>query len=287
MKTTFPERPPFGISQFTTWPQTFEEDLRLYQQEGIEYIEVCEGKLDATQPGLQLEKLKETGLKVSSVQPRLHSLFPDPPRPEPKSPVERMALLKESIRLFGRHFPGATLVTISGGAPHGDYALAYRTAAKEYREVAKMAGDHGVRVALEPINPIHMNADTFLCSIPHAMRVIGEVDHPAFGLFVDVWHIWEDSGAAAQIRQNGDKIFGVHVDDWRTPRAFGDRHLPGEGEIPLVELLRAIRSTPYKGAYTLEIFSEISLPDSLWHDPAKTVRDGKNAFAEIWKKVCT
>jgi sugar phosphate isomerase/epimerase len=278
---------PFGISEFTTWPLSFEEDLALYQAEGIGYIEVCEGKLDAAHPEIQLEKLKTTGLKVSSVQPRLHSLYPDPPRPEPKSPEERMVRLTESIKLFGKHFPGTTLVTISGGAPNGDYALAYRTAAKEYKEVAKMAGDHGVRIALEPINPIHMNMDTFLCSIPHAMRVVNEVNHPHFGLFVDVWHIWEDMGAAAQIQKYGSQIFGVHIDDWKTPRAFGDRHLPGQGEIPLVELLKAIRSTSYTGAYTLEIFSETSLPDSLWHDPAKTVRDGKKAFETLWKKVCT
>ena len=25
---------------------------------------------------------------------------------------------------------------------------------------------------------------------------------------------------------NGSKIYGVHVNDWRDPRAFGDRHLP-------------------------------------------------------------
>jgi sugar phosphate isomerase/epimerase len=280
------ESHPFGISQFTTWPQTFEQDLRLYKDEGIPYIEVCEGKLDPKHPELQLERLKEMGLKVSSVQPRVHSLFPDPPRPEPKSPPERVARLKESIKLFGKYFPGTTLVTISGGAPNGDYALAYRTAAKEYKEVAKMAGDHGVRVALEPINAIHMNMDTFLCSIPHAMRVINDVDHPSFGLFVDVWHIWEDAGAVEQIKENGAKIFGVHIDDWKTPRAFGDRHLPGEGEIPLVKLLRAIRSTPYAGAYTLEIFSDLSLPDSLWRDPAGTVRKGKAAFEKLWEKVC-
>jgi sugar phosphate isomerase/epimerase len=274
------------MSQYTTWPLTFAQDLELYQKAGIEYIEVCEGKLDEVNPGEMLGRLKDTGLKVSSVQPRLHSLFPDVPRPEPKSPSERKARLKKTIQLFGRHFPGTTLVSISGAAPNADYDLAYRTAAKEYLEVAKVAADSGVRVALEPLNPILMNADTFLCSLAHAGRVIEEVNHPAFGLFVDVWHIWEDVAAPALIKKYGDKIFGVHVNDWRTPRAFGDRYQPGDGEIPLVELLRAIRSTSYTGAYTLEIFSETRLSGSLWADPAKTVVEGKKAFEKIWEKVC-
>ena len=71
--------PPFGVSQYTTWPQTFEQDLALYREAGVEYIEVCEGKLDPADPQPQLRRLRESGLKVASIQPRLHSLFPDAP----------------------------------------------------------------------------------------------------------------------------------------------------------------------------------------------------------------
>jgi sugar phosphate isomerase/epimerase len=278
--------PPFGVSQYTTWPQTFEEDLRLYREAGVEYVEICEAKLDSSDPHPQLRSLKDSGLKVSSVQPRLHSLFPDFPRPEPKSPRDRMLRFRDTIQLFGRYFPGTTLVTISGAAPGGDYDSAYRTAAREYKEIARVAADHGVRVALEPLNPILMNVDTFVCSLAQAGRIVEEVDHPGFGMFLDVWHFWEDAGAEAEIRKCSEKIFGVHINDWRTPRAFGDRYLPGDGVIPLVALLKAIRGTGYSGAYTLEIFSELGLTGSLWADPRRTVVEGQRAFREIWKQVC-
>ena len=58
----------FGMSQFSTWPQSFEQDLQLYQESGIQYIEVCEGKLEVGNPHPQLQRLRETGLKVPSVQ---------------------------------------------------------------------------------------------------------------------------------------------------------------------------------------------------------------------------
>ena len=277
---------PFGVSQYTTWPQTFAQDIELYRKEGIDFIEICEAKLDAADPDSQLRALKDSGLTVSSVQPQLHSLFPDFPRPEPKSPRERMKRLHQTIELFGRHFSGVTLATVSGAAPNGDYALAYRTAAHEYKEVAKIAADNGVRIGLEPLNPVMMNVDTFLCSIAHAGRVIESVDHPQFGLFLDVWHFWEEADAPALIRKYGSKIFGVHVSDWRDPRAFADRFLPGEGIIPLVNILRAIRRTGYAGTYTLEIFSDTKLGDSLWSDPRRTVVEGKKAFAKIWEQVC-
>jgi len=277
---------PYGVSQYTTWPQTFAQDLDLFRAAAIDTIEVCEGKLDAANPDPQLSQIKEMGLRVSSVQPRLHSLFPDAPRPEPKSPRERMAHLRKTIELFGRHFPGTTLVTISGAVPDGDYDLGYRTAATEYKEIAKIAADNGVRVAIEPLNPVLMNVDTFLCSLAHGGRVIESVDHPQFGLFLDVWHYWEEADAAESIAKYGGKIFGVHINDWRTPRAFGDRLLPGEGVIPLVPLLKAIRKTGYTGTYTLEIFSETRLSGSLWADPRRTVIEGKKAFAKIWEQVC-
>jgi len=277
---------PFGVSQYTTLTQSFAQDLQLYCEANITFIEVCEAKLDAADPETQLQQLKDSGLTVSSVQPRLHSLFPDFPRPEPRMPRERMGHLRKTIELFGRHFPGVTLVTISGAAPNGDYALAYQTAETEYREMAKIAADNGVRLALEPLNPILMNIDTFLCSLTHAGRVIESVNHPQFGLFLDVWHVWEDANTPALIEKYGAKIFGVHINDWRDPRAFGDRHLPGEGVIPLVDLLKAIRKTGYAGAYTLEMFSETHLPGSHWTDPRRTVFEGKEAFARIWEQVC-
>ena len=281
-----PTQSPFGMSQYSTWPQSFEQDLKLYQECGIEHIEVCEAKLKADDPHPQLRHLQASGLKVASVQPRLHSLFPDQPRPLPKSPSERTARMQETIQLFGGYFPGTTIVTISGAAPEGNYDLAYRTAAHEYKELAKRAADHGVRLALEPLNPILMNVDTFVCSLTQAARIIEAVDHPAFGLFVDVWHIWEDAAAGESIRKLGSKIYGVHVNDWRTPRAFGDRYLPGEGEIPLVTLLKAIRESGYAGIYTLEVFSERRLESSLWADPCRTVTEGRQAFARVWEQVC-
>lgn len=276
----------FGVSQYTTLPLTFEQDLALFREAGIEYVEVCEGKLDEKNPGAQLQTLKDMGFSVSSVQPKLHSLFPDFPRPEPVSPKERIAFLRKTMELFGRYFPGTTIVSITGAVPNGDYDLGYRTAAVEYREAAKVAADNGVRLAIEPLNPILMNVDTFIGSLAQAGRIIDSVDHPACGLFADVWHFWEDTGAPEQIARYGTKIFGVHVNDWRDPRAFGDRVLPGDGCIPLVPLLRAIRATGYDGAYTLELFSETRLPGSLWLDPKRTVIEGKKAFAKIWEQVC-
>ena len=136
---------PFGVSEFTTWPLTFEEDLALYQECGVDAIELCEFKLADGAPGEdQLRQLKDSGLLLASVQPRLHSLFPDAPRPEPVAPRERMAQVEGTMRRIGKHFPGGrTLVSITGAAPRADFAAAYRTAVEEYGRMARVAADCG------------------------------------------------------------------------------------------------------------------------------------------------
>lgn len=275
-------KPLFGVSEFTTWPLSFEQDLETYARAGVDCIEVCEFKLDDERAGAQLARVAEMGLRISSVQPKLHSLFPDQPRPQPHEPRERMAQFRRTIERFGRAAPGTTLVSITGAAPAGDYRRAFEVAVEEYRALAEFAGEHGVRVAIEPLNPILMNVDTFVCTLPDAMEIVNTVDHPSFGVFVDVWHIWPDAAAEKHIADCGDKIFGVHLNDWHRPRCFGDRASIGRGCIDLPKLLRAIHRTGYDGAYTLEIFSDEALPDSLWKgDLQKLVADNKTAFETL------
>ncbi len=279
--------PAFGVSEFTTWPWTFEQDVECYRRLGVDAIEICEFKLDTARMTHQLALVKEAGLTLSSVQPRLHSLFPDAPRPEPADPAERMALFRKTIARFARCGAAETVfVSITGAAPGGDFRVARATAVREYKALARFAADYGAKVALEPLNPILMNVDTFVCTIPDALSIVQEVAEPNFGIWLDVWHFFQDAAAESHIAACRGKVFGVHLCDWHTPRCFGDRVAPGDGEItPLLPgLLRAISSTGYDGAYTLEIFSEEHLPDSLWRgDIAKTITRSRAAFALAWE----
>ncbi len=277
---------PFGVSQYTSLPLSFAEDLKLYRSLGVDYIEICEAKLNQSDPQADLCAVQDAGLQVSSVQASFHSPFPNSLRGIPAKPRERMGKLRRSIKLFSRYFPGTTFVLNTGLAPEGNVAAAYLTAIKEFKAIAEVAADAGVRVALEPLNPVYMNTDTFICSLEDSRQMIDEVGHSAFGVFLDLWHFWADPAAPQVIKQLSKKIFGVHISDWRRPRAFGDRVLPGDGEIPLVPLLKSIRKAGYRGVYTLEIFSDTRLSDSLWAKPKRTVSEGQKAFSKIWEKVC-
>ncbi|MCL5770114.1 MAG: hypothetical protein M1588_02195 [Planctomycetes bacterium] len=136
--------PPFSVSEFTTWDLSFEQDVALYQRLGVTGIEVCERKIsrDPAKAREQLAWLRDRGLQVTSVQPRVHALFKDSMCPELEDPRERMRRYRQSIDLFGDCFPGQDLplVTIGGNAPAYNFRLAYETAHRLYPEPGALCG---------------------------------------------------------------------------------------------------------------------------------------------------
>ena len=275
----------FGVSEFTTNPWSFEQDVETYAQLGVDNIEVCEVKLDDARGAEQLALVGRSGLTISSVQPVVRTLFPSLSQPEPKDVPARMARFRKTIERVADVAPGVPFVTNTGIPPDGNIQQVLDTAAKEYRALADFALAHGVRIALEPLNASIMNEESAIWTLEQAMRIVGAVDRANFGICLDTWNIWQNAGILEAIGGCGDRIFVVQVSDWRTPRSFQDRLIPGHGEIPLPSLLRAVHESGYRGAYSVEIFSS-GVPDPLWQADLRTVITGSRAGLEsAWQQA--
>ena len=273
----------FGVSEFTTNPWTFEKDVETYARLGVEAIEVCEFKLDSAQFEAQMALPAAHGLQITSVQPSIRTLFPSSSMPEPLDIGARMALFRQSITRLAPFAPGAAFVTNTGIPPGGNMQLVWDTAIKEYRALAAFATDHGVRVALEPLNPSIVNIETAIWTLPQAMEIVAAVNEDSFGICLDCWNVWQNADLADAIRACGDRIFTVQISDWRTPRSFEDRLIPGQGEIPLPDFLRAVRETGFSGAYSVEIFSR-GVPNALWEaDLEKVIVDSRAGLDRAWE----
>lgn len=274
----------FGVSEFTTWPWSFARDLEHYSAHGVDAIEVCEFKLNKDDYGPQLARIAEAGMEVSSVQTTVHSLFPDSLAPTPLDPADRLRHIMESMERIAPHVPIETpFVVITGAAPRGDCQEAYEYAQEAFWKLADFATAHQMRIAFEPLNPILFNTDTALWGLDRALELVQSVEHPSLGLCVDTWNIFQTADVERVIAACSKKIFLVQVSDWRRPRSNSDRRCLGDGEIPTVELLRAIRQTGYKRPYVLEIFSSESLADSLWKGDMNGVIDRNIvAFERMW-----
>jgi sugar phosphate isomerase/epimerase len=275
----------FGVSEFTTWPWSFEQDIERYAQLGVDTIEVCEFKLDDGRIREQLDSVGEHGLEISSVQPSTRTLFPSQSQPEPKDVQERMSLFRRTIERFGDTAAGVPFVTNTGIPPDGNIQEVFDKAAQEYQAVADFAEQYGARVALEPLNAAIMNVESAVWTLQQALHIVDAVDRPNFGICLDLWNVWQNADIEAAIRGCGDRTFVVQLSDWRTPRSYQDRLIVGQGEIPLPPLLRAIHESGYRGPYAVEIFSG-NVPDSLWKgDLAAVIRASRDGLDRAWQQA--
>lgn len=274
---------PFGVSEFTTMPWTFEEDVEQYANLGIDAIEVCELKLDDRRYAEQLALIADRGLAISAVQPVVRTFFTSQMQPQPTGVESRTARLRQSIERIAPFTPGTVFIVNTGAPPNGNVAEAINVVIHQLRNLSNLATDHGVRIALEPLNPTSMNTETAIWTVAQALDIVEAVDRHNVGICLDLWNSWQDPGIEDEIRRAGDRIFALQVSDWRTPRSSGDRLIPGYGSIPLGRLLRAVHAIGYRDACTVEIFS-LDVPDSLYDTDLRTVvQESRKGLDQAWR----
>jgi sugar phosphate isomerase/epimerase len=284
-------RPELAVSQFTTYHNSFEQDVAAYVAAGVRHIDVVERKM-SDQPDIarrQAQLISEEGLTVIGFTPRVHALFPDSLSPAPADPARRAEAFMASLDFVAQCWPGQDIpvVTVTGRAPDFNYAEAYGAAIQQYARIADYAAEGGLRVMLEPLSPVLMNTDTFICTWARAVDFVRQLGRPNFGLLCDVWHLWDEPGFVGSLEEASDLIFGVQISDWPRgePRCFGDRLIPGDGTIDFPCFFGALERAGFQGPYSLEIFSEDSLPDSLWRQPvAELLARAGEALSRLWEE---
>jgi sugar phosphate isomerase/epimerase len=272
----------FGISEFTTMPWSFDEDVARYATLGVDTIEVVEAKLDDDRFAEQMQSIAAAGLGISGVQPMVRTLFGSRMMPDPQPLDERVACLRRSIERLAAYAPGVPFITNTGAHPRGDMAEAMKVVAEQLGELGRIAADHGVTMALEPLNPTSVNVESAIWTIDQALDVIDASGSDHVGLCLDYWNIWQNADVDAAIARAGERILTVQASDWRTPRSFADRLIPGDGTIPLATLIKTTRATGYARPWVVEIFSN-DVSDSLYDgDLEAVVRRCREGMAAAW-----
>lgn len=274
---------PISISEFTTRPWTFEQDLAHYAEQGITMIEICEEKLDPKRYAEQMAMLKEYGLAISAVQPLVRTFGTSQMQPEPQRLKERVSRLCLSIERLSPFAAGCPFILNTGAAEKGDIEAMISTTIRELKQLSGFAADQGVRLAIEPLNASSMNTESAIWTIGQALDVIDEVGRENVGLCLDLWNSWQDAEIEEEIRRAGGAIFVLQVSDWRMPRSAGDRLVPGDGIIPIGKLLQIVHETGYKDACSVEIFSQ-DVPDSLYEtDLNEVIQKSKKGLENAWQ----
>jgi sugar phosphate isomerase/epimerase len=139
----------------------------------------------------------------------------------------------------------------------GDGPLRVSDAAAQFARLSARAAEHGLLVAIE----------AFPWSVIRDVRTAGELlrvtGAPNAGLLVDVWHFFncgatlDDLAALADLPMGGVAAVQlndgprVHEDFLRNARAT--RQLPGEGDLDVSGLVRAVERSGFTGPYCVEV----------------------------------
>ena len=175
-----------------------------------------------------------------------------------ETPANMMDEAKASVDMAaGLGAPVLTIVT--GGTEPGTKGIleSQRILADRLTQLAPYAADRGIKLALEPLNPMFGGNRTCLMTVRDALRVCDMVDAPNIGIAVDVYHVWWDTTLAQSCAEAGERILGFHLCDWleNTSDMLLDRGMMGDGVADLRAIRRAVEDAGYKGVCEVEIFS--------------------------------
>ncbi len=117
---------------------------------------------------------------------------------------------------------------------------------RSLREVARIAEDCGVVLALEPLNRFETYV---LNTAADACQLVGEVGSPFVGVLLDTFHMnIEEKDPVSAVIYSGPHLRHVHLSE-------NDRGVVGRGHLPWSDISRALRTIAYKGWLVCETFN--------------------------------
>jgi sugar phosphate isomerase/epimerase len=263
--------PRLSINEMTTYRWSFEEDVRHYVAAGIPAIGVWRQKLTDFGEQRALELLKQSGLAVSNLL--WAGGFTGSEGHTYRESVDDAI---EAIRLAAA-MRAKCLVIYSGARAGHTHNHARRLLTTALKELAPLAAEQNLVLALEPMHPTCSCDCTFLTSLEEALAVIDLIASPQVRLSFDTYHSGSGAQALEQARRLAGHIAIVHLADGHPPDEEQHRTPLGRGSVPLKELISALSAGGYDGDFDIELFGDEVLPD----DYEGLLRDSKTAFEQL------
>jgi 4-hydroxyphenylpyruvate dioxygenase len=228
------------------------EKLEAISAAGFDGVEIFENDFLAydASPAEVGQMVRDNALTITLFQPfRDFEGLPEPQRARTFERAERKFDLMGEL--------GADLMLVCSSV--SPIALGgIDRAANDLRELGKRAAKHGIRIGYEALA-----WGRYVNDHRDAWEIVRRADHPSVGLILDSFHTLARNIDVETIRAiPGDRIFIVQLAD--APKIDMDllywsrhfRNMPGEGDLPVIDFMRAVGATGYNGPLSLEIFND-------------------------------
>jgi sugar phosphate isomerase/epimerase len=253
------------ISEATTLPQTFADDVTAYSAAGCEAMEVWLTKLEThleTHSGADTLKLledREMKLAAAAYQGGLLLSQGEQRRAHFGHFRRRLELCAQ----FGM----PTLLVVADFVEAVDRTALGR-AVVSLAEAGRMAAGFGVRLALE-----FRGKATFCASLDTAVALVAQCGQPNVGVDLDVFHYYTGPSKPEDLALlTPQNLAHVQLCDLAgVPRELAtdaDRVLPGDGDIRLGPIVDRLRAIGYGGWVALELMNP-----ALWQVQPTTVAE--------------
>lgn len=219
--------------------------------------------------------VRDLGMEITLFQPfRDFEGMPEPLRSRTFDRAERKFDLMQEM--------GTDLVLVCSNVSPAAIGGLDRAAA-DFHELGERAAKRGLRVGYEALawgRHIHDHRD--------AWEIVRRADHPNIGLILDSFHTLSRKIDVNSIRSiPKEKIFIIQLADaplidmdllyWS--RHF--RNMPGEGDLPVLDFMKAVAATGYDGYLSLEIFNDQFRGGS----PSAVAVDGRRSLTYLGDQV--
>lgn len=235
-----------------------EEKLAAIARAGFDGVEIFESDFLASDrsPREVAAVVRDSGLEVTALQPFRD--FEGLPRPLRQKALDRAERKFDVMGELG----APLLLVCSSISPDAEGGL--DRAADDLHLLGERAARRGLRVGYEALA-----WGRFISDHRDAWEVVRRAGNPNVGLVLDSFHtLARGIGLESIAAIAKEKLFLVQLAD--APRLDRDllswsRHfrcMPGQGDLPVVEFMRAVRATGFDGTVSLEIFSDQTRTES-------------------------
>lgn len=222
---------------------TFDEDLRMWTDLGIGRVGLYLPKLEAAGMSNAVDRVRQAGLAVSTIACRGFVLH------EPETWSAQLPALEAAVDVAAALDADCLFVTAGtpGGLGWDECVDALR---RSLEPLQARAASSGVRIAVEHTNPMRREVG-FIHTLRDMVEVARELD---IGVVVEITNCFFERGIEQTLVEGVDTFSVVQISDYVVGTlTASERAVPGDGDIPLAQLIGVLDNAGYRGSYELEM----------------------------------
>ena len=269
-----------GFNGATTQTADLATDIRVAGQAGYDVVELRDDKLDRFLAQGSLDDVRRMLREAGVVAWTINAI--SRVGVDGAAGTERAVARCRELSRYAQAIECPWVLVVPGPTEGRTDAQVMSDTVATLREMADAAVEFGISVAFEFMGfPWAAVRD-----VAGAWAVVQETNRPNLGIIVDTAHFYAGGSTLESIRQvNPEQLVVLHINDVedvaKPAITDGHRLYPGEGVIPLLDILGTVRVTGWDGVLSVELFRE----DYWRQDPLAVAREAKARTMAVWERV--